>query len=74
MVRIYCMIPNSGQYDDMSMTLSLEKALEWLKKHSTSGEVLEYQVESDKIAKTSARIWFYDNVGEPTLVCEDTAQ
>jgi hypothetical protein len=63
-----------GEHDEMSVTLSLKNALEWLKTHSTDGQVTEYELKFNKISKTYTRIWSYDNTGEPTLVCEDNIE
>lgn len=61
--KIYCLVVSGGEYEDMSMTLSFNKALEWLKKHSRTGQILEYSLENDAIKDIWDCIWEYDKDG-----------
>lgn len=61
--KIYCLAFQGGDYEDMSMTLSLDKALEWLKKHPKTGQILEYSVQNDTIADMWNCIWECDSQG-----------
>lgn len=59
--KVYCLVLSGGDYEDLEMTLSLEKALEWLKKRQKYGQILEYDVSENGISKIWNAIWEYKN-------------
>lgn len=61
--KIYCLTLVGGDYEDMSMTLNLDKALEWLKRHPKTGQILEYSVENGSTKDIWDCIWEYDSQG-----------
>lgn len=60
MVSVYCLVLRGGEYEDMEVTLSLDKALEWLGKRQKTGQVIEYSVPENSICKEWCGIWYYD--------------
>jgi hypothetical protein len=63
MVKVYCLVINGGDYQDMELTLSLEKALDWMKEKPKTRHILEYNVTEEEILDTWYDIWYIDNDG-----------
>lgn len=58
-VKLYCLVLNGGEYEDMEVTLNFEKALEWLSKRQKTGQILEYSVSDEGISDTWKCVWYY---------------
>jgi len=58
-MKLYCLVLQFGDYEDMEMTLSFDKAKDWLSSHKKSGQILEYTVTDDGISKEWDCMWEY---------------
>lgn len=64
-IKVYCLKYPEDCGCDPDMTLSIQKAKEWLEEGKKYGgyQMLEYVIEDDKIADQWNRCWFYDKEG-----------
>ena len=64
MTSLYCLDFQTGsEVEDLMFTLSLEKALEWLKKNPTTRQIIEYSISEDSITRTWKSIRYYTSDG-----------
>jgi hypothetical protein len=69
--KIYCLTPNGGDFEDMGMTFSYEKALEWLQVNPEMRTLMEYTVTPSGISKSWSSLIWYDGYGNLKTVKYD---
>lgn len=65
-VYVFCLVLQGGDYEDLQITLSGEKAFDWLEKNKKHGQILEYVITSEGISSNWRTIWQYSG---DTLRC-----
>lgn len=66
MVYVFCLVLQGGDFEDLQITLSGEKAFDWLEKNKKHGQILEYTITDDGISEEWRSIWQYEG---DTLKC-----
>ena len=59
-IKVYCLALQGGDMEDVSVTLSLTKALEWLENNRRIGSVVEYIANESDITELWDGVWYYD--------------
>jgi hypothetical protein len=61
MVYVFCLVLKGGDLEDLQITLSGEKAFDWLENNKKHGQILEYTITDDGISSSWRCIWEYND-------------